>query len=81
DLTHVHRVGPAADEGQGECPPGPGQLWVEGPVRLRPGQPIELIGRWPGLGEDIGRARVVTWRIVRLTSEGPLYRGCCRLDG
>lgn len=59
----------------------PGQLWLEGPVRLRPGQPIELIGRWPGLGDHVGRARVVTWRIVRLTSEGPLYRGCCRLDG
>ncbi len=56
------------------------QLWLEGSMRLRPGQAIELIGRWPGLVDGPGRARVVTWRIVRLTAEGPYYRGCCRLE-
>lgn len=54
-------------------------LWLEGAVRLRPGQSIELVGRWPGV-EDGGRAWVLTWRVVRLTQEGPCYRGCCRLE-
>lgn len=54
-------------------------VWLEGAMRLRPGQAVELIGRWPGL-DDAGKARVVTWRIVRLTDEGPYYRGCCRLE-
>ena len=57
-----------------------GQVWLEGCVRLRPGQPIDLIGPWPGVIDDGGRARVVTWRIVRLTDKGPCYRGCCRLE-
>ncbi len=56
------------------------QLWLEGSMRLRPGQAIELVGRWPGLDAGAGRARVVTWRVVRLTPEGPCYRGCCRLE-
>ena len=54
-------------------------IWLEGRMRLRPGQAVDLIGRWPGL-EDAGKARVVTWRIARLTNEGPYYRGCCRLE-
>lgn len=57
-----------------------GQLWLEGAVRLRPGQAIDLVGAWPGLGDVGGRGRVVTWRVIRLTSEGPCYRGCCRLE-
>jgi hypothetical protein len=59
---------------------GQGQIWLEGNVRLRPGQPIELVGTWPGLGDVPGRGRVVTWRVVRLSAEGPYYRGCCRLE-
>lgn len=58
-----------------------GVLWLEGAVRLRPGQAVELVGRWPGLSEVTpNRARVVTWRVVRLTTEGPRYRGACRLE-
>lgn len=57
-----------------------GKVWLEGPVRLRPGQPIELAGRWPGISVEASRARVITWRIVRITGEGPFYRGCCRLE-
>lgn len=57
-----------------------GQVWLEGAVRLRPGQAIELVGRWPGIEEGNGRARVVTWRVVRITNRGPCYRGCCRLE-
>ncbi len=56
-----------------------GQLWLEGTLRLRPGQAIELIGRWPGV-EQGGRASVLTWRVVRLTETGPTYRGCCRIE-
>lgn len=59
------------------------QFWLEGAVRLRPGQAIELVGRWPGVSameDGAGRARVVTWRVIRLTREGPCYRGCCRLE-
>jgi len=54
-------------------------VWLEGTVRLRPGQAIELIGRWPGV-EHVGRASVVTWRVIRLTESGPTYRGCCRVE-
>lgn len=58
-----------------------GLLWLEGTMRLRPGQAVELVGHWPGLSQATpNRARVVTWRIVRLTSEGPRYRGSCRLE-
>ena len=55
-------------------------VWLEGSVRLRPGQPVELVGHWPGIEPGAARAHVVTWRVVRLTREGPYYRGCCRLD-
>jgi hypothetical protein len=57
-----------------------GQLWLEGRVRLRPGQSVDLIGPWPGLPTPPTRAHVVTWRVVRLGREGPYYRGCCRVD-
>jgi hypothetical protein len=57
-----------------------GQIWLEGAVRLRPGQPVELIGQWPGVDAGASRARVVTWRVIRLTTEGPYYRGYCRLE-
>jgi hypothetical protein len=59
---------------------GHDQIWLEGVVRLRPGQSIDLVGAWPGLDEGAARGRVVTWRIVRLSSEGPHYRGCCRIE-
>jgi hypothetical protein len=59
-----------------------GQLWLEGSARLRPGQSVELSGAWPGLDlSSPRRAWVVTWRVTRLTREGPYYRGCCRLEG
>jgi len=54
-------------------------LWLEGVIRLRPGQSVELIGAWP-LSPGSTRARVVTWRITRLATEGPIYRGCLRLE-
>jgi hypothetical protein len=54
-------------------------LWLESLIRLRPGQSVELIGSWP-LTAVGSRAHVVTWRITRLGAEGPIYRGCVRLD-
>ena len=54
-------------------------LWLESLVRLRPGQSVELIGAWP-LPPGSSRARVVNWRLVRLGAEGPIYRGCLRLE-
>ena len=54
-------------------------LWLEGLIRLRPGQSVQLIGPWP-LSTGGSRAHVVTWRITRLGAEGPIYRGCVRLE-
>lgn len=54
-------------------------LWLEGAIRLRPGQAVELIGAWPSPIVE-PRGRVVHWRIIRLGHEGPIYRGCVRLD-
>lgn len=54
-------------------------VWLESVVRLRPGQSVELIGQWP-LAAGHSHARVVTWRVIRLCAEGPIYRGCLRLD-
>lgn len=54
-------------------------LWLESVMRLRPGQSVELLGAWPSPVRST-HARVVTWRVVRLGSEGPIYRGCLRLD-
>ena len=56
-----------------------GVIWLEGTLRLRPGQAIDLVGAWPGLAAP-HRARVVTWRVVRLSDVGPHYRGSCRLE-
>lgn len=54
-------------------------LWLEGAIRLRPGQAVELIGAWPISILDT-RARVVSWRIIRIGAEGPLYRGSVRFE-
>jgi len=54
-------------------------LWLESLIRLRPGQSVQLIGPWP-LSTSGSRAHVVTWRITRLGAEGPIYRGCVRLE-
>jgi hypothetical protein len=54
-------------------------MWLESLMRLRPGQSVELIGRWPVVSGQ-SRARVINWRLVRLGAEGPVYRGCLRLE-
>jgi hypothetical protein len=54
-------------------------IWLESAMRLRPGQSVELIGAWPVVA-GASSARVINWRVVRLGGEGPIYRGCLRLD-
>lgn len=54
-------------------------LWLESVIRLRPGQSVELVGAWPFPAAG-SRAHVVTWRVTRLGADGPIYRGCVRLD-
>jgi hypothetical protein len=52
------------------------ELQLESPVRLRPGQVIELV--WPhGAEERCRRAFVLTWSVTRLGKEGPTYGGRC----
>jgi hypothetical protein len=52
-------------------------MQFESPARLRPGQVIELV--WPdGSHERARRARVITWSVMKLGSEGPTYGGRCR---
>lgn len=53
------------------------ELWLEGALRLRPGQVVALAGRWPS--GVTGEARVTSWRLVGLGLSGPVYRGCCQL--
>jgi hypothetical protein len=48
----------------------------ESPVRLRPGQVIELV--WPGgTPERTRRACVESWSVAGLGSDGPMYGGRC----
>ena len=54
-------------------------LWIEGVMRLRPGQSVELIGSWP-VAPGCSGGRVVVWRVARLGADGPIYRGCIRLS-
>lgn len=54
-------------------------IYLESVLRLRPGQCVELIGAWP-VARPSSRAFVVNWRIARLGREGPIYRGCLRLE-
>lgn len=53
------------------------ELWLEGGLRLRPGQVVALAGHWPA--GITGEARVTSWRLVSVGRAGPVYRGCCQL--
>ena len=56
----------------------PDGLDLEGVVRLRPGQVVDLIGSDDGpSGGLAGRARVQCWSVAQLGSSGPIYRGHC----
>ena len=53
-------------------------LDLEGPVRLRPGQLVDLIEADHGEGRGVGgRAKVQSWSVVQLGSSGPIYSGHC----
>ena len=51
---------------------------VEGVIRLRPGQVVELVAAdgGPGVGRG-GRARVQSWSVAHVGSSGPIYGGHC----
>jgi hypothetical protein len=55
-------------------------VWLEGRARLCPGQRVVLVGR-TGLGGErhLRQVVVVSWTIARLSDQGPLFRGVCRV--
>ncbi len=51
------------------------EVEIESGVRLAPGRPVLMFRT----GNDAGRLAVVSgWRLIRMSSQGPVYRGCCR---
>lgn len=55
-----------------------GGVDVEGAIRLRPGQSVDLIE--PDIGVhrgEVRRAYVTSWFIARLGRDGPTYGGHC----
>jgi hypothetical protein len=51
------------------------EVELESAERLAPGRPVLMFRT----GNDNGRvAMVAGWRLVRMGSHGPVYRGCCR---
>jgi hypothetical protein len=50
---------------------------IEGRGRLRPGRDIELV-RAGGICTEVRRAEILSWRVVRIGSDGILFRGFCR---
>ena len=49
---------------------------IEGRVRLRPGQLVELVVE--DADRPARRARVVSWSVKRLGKDGPTYHGHCQ---
>jgi hypothetical protein len=55
----------------------PEVIELEGRMRLRPGRDVDVART----GADPSAARsatVFTWRIVRVGTDGPVFRGLCR---
>lgn len=51
------------------------EVELESTARLAPGRAVLMFRT----GNDEGRVAVVCgWRLVRVGSQGPVYRGCCR---
>lgn len=56
-------------------------LTLEGRARLAPGRLVDVVLPTPLHARPaIRRARVSTWELVSLGSDGPLYRGFCRWE-
>ncbi len=53
---------------------------LEGRPRLRPGQPIDVVGVDDPCSLRARRANVWTWLVVDVGSGGPVFRGFCRWD-
>jgi hypothetical protein len=53
----------------------PDEVEIESTERVAPGRPLVVLRT----ANDAGRVAVVSgWRLVRVGSHGPVYRGCCR---
>lgn len=51
------------------------EVEIESTERLAPGRAVVVFRT----GNDAGRVALVSgWRLVRVGSDGPVYRGCCR---
>jgi hypothetical protein len=56
------------------------EVELEGAMRLSPGRTIEIVVG-PGETPPVVRpASVLSWSVVRLGKEGPMYRGACRWE-
>lgn len=57
----------------------PEQIELESAARLRPGQCVDVaVGAGGAATRQVRSAFVVSWAVVRLGKEGPVYRGICR---
>ena len=56
-------------------------LWLEGAVRLCPGQRVTLIGEGQNDRSRVRQVVVVSWTVAHVGAEGLVYRGACRPDG
>ena len=53
---------------------------LEGRSRLRPGQPVDLIGIDDQFSARGRRANVWTWLLIDVGISGPVFRGFCRWE-
>jgi len=52
---------------------------LEGELRLRPGQTIDLVlGGRSDVEAVVRSATVLSWAVVQLGTDGTIYRGLCR---
>ncbi len=52
---------------------------LEGPARLSPGRPVDIVlAAPPGVEPAVRTAQVWSWSVVRVGKSGATYRGLCR---
>ncbi len=57
----------------------PDGLQLESAARLRPGQIVEFVSDAARPTGEVARgACVISWSVVRLGKDGPVYHGLCR---
>jgi len=59
---------------------GPGVVELEGPARLSPGRPVDIVLTPPSATASgpVRTALVWSWSVVRVGRTGAVYRGICR---